>query len=503
MSKRKSEANTKKKTESTDEKQQSELSDNRQYLRLETLISEEESDIFESIDFSSSDNADITNEFYPLFKMVKKAATADKITEKKKKSKAKVIEHNFAAVLFSSVIMAVFFLVLFYPEAEIINDETTAVAVNSETPEEVTTLFPVKEPFAPSHHDEMQQRIDEIAKKNRAVGLQVAVIESGEVSDTFCYGWAQLNRVKMTTEHKIRTASISKILVGIGAMLLYENDIIDLDASIGKIWGTDIVNPYYPDSPVSIRTMLNHTSTIPAYSDDYSMYFRSVLNRFDDSFNNARPGSIEAYYYNNYVFRALGMTLELAADEKLDKILHDNIYDPLGIDAAFAAGDLVNTDKIVTLYDENRKVERSAATLSTFHVHDGIAEEGLYFAGGLTISAADLAKIICILVNDGQYEDIRFLSAESVDIMESCISDPLPDGTYQGTPLLYMPELYGREGIFFHTGSAYGAFNCISYDPVTGDGVVVLSTGAVDLGETADIRYICDSINEYVYSMIA
>lgn len=480
----------------------SDLSESQYASLIEKLIAEDESESFDAIDFSVSATEKINNDFYVLLKDIKQSEPNDN-KHRQKNSLIKILKRNFASVLFASVILAVFFTVLFFPESENTVLEETVIDVSVTEVSEEPTLYPEEELYAPLHHEELQKGIEEIAYKNRAVGLQVAVIESGELSDTFCYGWAQLNKVKMTSEHKIRVASVSKVLVGMGAMLLREKGIIDMDESIGNIWETEIVNPYYPDSPVSIRTMLNHTSTIPAYADSYSMYYNSVRNRFDDAFNNVRPGSFEAYYYNNYVFRALGMTLELAADEKLDKILHDNIYNPLDIDAAFAAGDLKNTDMIATLYDENRKVERSASTLSTFHVQDGIAEEGLYFAGGLTISAYDLAKIVCILVNNGTYNDIQFLSEESVDIMESCFSEPLPDGSYQGTPLLYLSEIYGREGIFFHTGSAYGSFNCMSYDPLTGDGVVVLSTGAVDLGDTADMRYICDSINDYIYSAIA
>ena len=47
-----------------------------------------------------------------------------------------------------------------------------------------------------------------------------------------------------------------------------------------------------------------------------------------------------------------------------------------------------------------------------------------------------------------------------------------PDGTWQALGLRSQDSLYGRNALYYHTGSAYGVFNCMSYDPETRDGVV-------------------------------
>lgn len=450
-------------------------------------------------------NKDIkkNNEVSQKQKAVKKKKKSDKaecnIENTKCNKRNNPLVLFFILFVLMSVVAAGFLSVNYFPDKY---EETTSSDFVTEQTAATTTEESVTEAFCLNNYDTIQQQIDYIAERNGAVGVQVAVIEDGSISGLFNYGWAKLNKTEMTDDHKIRVASISKILVGIAAMLLYEDGIIDIDKSIAGIWDTEIQNPYYPDDPITIRNMLNHTSSIYSYGDDYSMYYSSVKNRFKNCYSELRPGDISAWCYNNYVFRALGMTLELAADRKLDDILAEKVYGPLDIDAAFAAGDIKGTDLIVTLYDEDNNVERSADRLSTFHCSENPGAEGLYYAGGLTISANDLAKIVCMLVNEGEYEGQQILSKKSVRIMESCFTEPLEDGTYQGTPLVYMPGLYGREGIYFHTGSAYGSFNCMSYDPKTGDGVVVLTTGAVDLARTADIRYICDDINSFIYDVI-
>lgn len=350
---------------------------------------------------------------------------------------------------------------------------------------------------------EIQKRIHEISEKYGATGIQVAIVDNGSVVASFAYGWATKETEPMTADHKMRVASISKVVVGMAAMLLQEDGIVDIDASIGDYWGVTAQNPSYPDSPISIRSILSHTSSIISYSDDYSTDYYSIRSRLSNGYRNTEPGNIESRSYNNYAFRVLGSTLEIAAGQCIDSILQEKLFSVMDIDAAFAAGDITETDMLVTLYRENGDIARSVETQKAIHLSDVPGENGAYFAGGLTISANDLAKLIALLASDGSYLGTELLSSASVETMESYIPTPLADGSYQALPLFYATDLYGREGIYYHSGSAFGVFNCISYDSETGDGVVVLTTGANGSADHYDIYNICDEINEYIYRLIA
>ena len=332
--------------------------------------------------------------------------------------------------------------------------------------------------------------------------MQVAVIDNSTVAGAYSCGWATVDNDSMTNDHKIRIASISKVVVGMAAMLMAEDGIIDLDESIGTYWGITVKNPSYPNDPVSIRTILNHTSSIGALSNDYSTDFSSVLSRLPNCFSNLRPGSISSWYYNNYAFRLLGMTLELAAGQSLDEYLDKKIFSVIDIDAAFASGDIDTPELLATLYRNSGAVAWSKEDLQAFHASDIPGGDGNYFAGGLTISAADLAKLFALLAADGNYNGNQLMQAGSVEAMETYDPHILQDGTCQANPLVCAPGLYGRNELYFHTGSAYGVNSCASYDPATGDGVIVLTTGADT--ETADlygISCICDEINAYIYNL--
>ena len=72
----------------------------------------------------------------------------------------------------------------------------------------------------------------------------------------------------------------------------------------------------------------------------------------------------------------------------------------------------------------------------------------------------------------------------------------------QCRPLRYQDELYGRDGLYYHTGSAYGQYALLSYDPDTGDGVVVLTSGADGAEDEHGIYAICGEIAQAAYAAI-
>lgn len=355
-----------------------------------------------------------------------------------------------------------------------------------------------------ANHDAMQAKVNEIAAKYGAIGLQVAVLEDGVVTDSFAYGWATKKTDPMTTDHKMRVASLSKVSVGMAAMVLRDRGVIDLDASIGDYWGVPTKNTRYPNSPVSIRSLLSHTSSIPLYGDDVSRSKSAVESKLrNNQYNNMKPGNVWSWGYNNYGFAVLGMTLELAGKDYLDNILNKNLWSVMEIDAAFEGGEIQATDKLVTIYRNDGSVGRSVAAQQNYKRPSAPGETGSSFAGGLTISANDQVKLLSLLANDGTYQGLRLLSKESVALMETRFEQILSDGTYQALSLRSQDNIYGRERLYYHTGSAYGVYNFMSYDPKTGDGIVVLSSGASASKDEKGIYAVCGNISKYFYELTA
>lgn len=354
-----------------------------------------------------------------------------------------------------------------------------------------------------AEHEQIQEHVDAVAKKYGASGLQVAVVENGHVTDSFAYGWATRKTDEMTPDHKMRVASISKVIIGMDAMRMAEDGLLDLDAPVGTYWGLDFKNPYYPDRPVSARRIMTHTSSI-VLLDAISAYTSAGVKSRQQSaagYSRGVPGSLGSWGYNNYAFGVLGMTLELAAGQTLDQTLRQYFFEVLDIDAGFYAGDVKDASRLVTLVGHDGTVQRSVAAQKSMHA-GAPGSSGSAFAGGLTISANDLAKMVAVLAGGGEYEGLKMLSPASVESMEAFEEQTVSGGFYQAVPLRYRRDIYGRDGLYYHTGSAYGVYNCMSYDPSSGDGVVVLSVGASATQDAYGIYAVCGNISDYIYQTI-
>jgi CubicO group peptidase (beta-lactamase class C family) len=59
-----------------------------------------------------------------------------------------------------------------------------------------------------------------------------------------------------------RIASITKVVTAIGVMRLVEAGKLDLDTDIGRYLGYDVRNPQFPRVPITLRTLLTHTSSL-------------------------------------------------------------------------------------------------------------------------------------------------------------------------------------------------------------------------------------------------
>ena len=351
-------------------------------------------------------------------------------------------------------------------------------------------------------HEAVSGAVDEAARRYGAVGVQVAVVEKGAVTDVYHWGWAVKDSVPMTSRHKMRTASLSKVAVGLSAALLREEGAVDYDADIGVYWGKDARNPRCPEEPVTIRTMLNHTSTL-RNSEEIAWDYAGVREQLGSpaGYGGGTPGDLENWSYNNHAFGILGQTLELAAGRYLDDVLKERLLTPLDADGSFAAGDLEEPELITPLYRIS-SVGRSASSLRSIHQWSAPGATGRQFAGGFTSNAEDLAKLTAVLAGDGCFQGVRLMEAASVELMESHDAQALPDGSWQALPMRLRQNLYGRERLYYHTGSAYGVYHLLSYDPDTGDGVVVLTMGASGEKDGHGIYAVCGEISEAVYGAI-
>jgi len=93
--------------------------------------------------------------------------------------------------------------------------------------------------------------------------------------------------------------------------------------------------------------------------------------------------------------------------------------------------------------------------------------------GGMKISATDLATYMMMHANYGKYIGARIISKNSALQMQT----PLSDNRSYGFAIETTSKLIEGKKMVGHTGSAYGLFSAMFFNPEEKFGIVVISNG--------------------------
>lgn len=347
---------------------------------------------------------------------------------------------------------------------------------------------------------DVDEVIQQVMTNYSASAVSVAVVEEGEVTACGAWGWAIQDQTPMTDDTAVRIASISKVVEGMAAMKMVEDQTLDLDAPLSSYWGKSVQNPYSTLQP-SPRSLMTHSSTLKELEATLGLSkLRNTLSR-SSAWRDAEPGSADSWSYSNFGFCIFGTTLELASGQILDDYLQEQFFVPLGINASFHAARL-DPERLANLYEPNWDISRSIQTQISQPVPKEIGMGGTYYAGGLTISAQDMAKLVAVLCGDGTYQGIQYLLPQSVAAMEAP-QFTVTNGEYtpfqQCLVLRRQDGLWGQSQLCYHTGSGYGVYSLMSYNPETGNGVVVITTGAYWEVNQYGLYALCSDLSEALY----
>ena len=132
----------------------------------------------------------------------------------------------------------------------------------------LTLLLPVAPCLA-------QTPFDEWASTHQIMGHSIALQQGDDPIQLWTGGWRNWDdQLPVEPSTVFRVASVSKSVTALGAMRLWSEGLLDLDAEVGTILEGlqphGIVHPTHPDQAVTVRHLLTHTSGLrdgSGYSD--------------------------------------------------------------------------------------------------------------------------------------------------------------------------------------------------------------------------------------------
>jgi len=349
--------------------------------------------------------------------------------------------------------------------------------------------------------------IQEIINQSNVAGLSVAVVKNNKIIYTHSFGVKNIEeKTPLTDDCIFRIASISKSFSATSIMQLVEAKKLSLEDDASNLVGFTLRNPKFPAKVITLKMLLSHRSSI---NDSQGYFSLETINPATNPdwakcYNNYEPGT--GYMYCNLNYNMTGAIIEKYAGERFDQYVKHHILDPLGIYGGYCV-DSLDKSRFATIYEYNKD---SAKFIYSPNAYAPRSEEIAHYemgkttpifspTGGMKISATDLAKYMTMHSNLGKYNGIRIISKKSARQMQT----PLSLDENYGLAILKTDKLIEGKILTGHTGSAYGLYSAMFFEPNEKFGIVVISNGCNPTYENGFNAVIRNTVNCLYKNLIA
>jgi CubicO group peptidase (beta-lactamase class C family) len=337
------------------------------------------------------------------------------------------------------------------------------------------------------------------------VGIGAAVLIDGQIAWVHSWGHRDVERTRPFTTHTpMKIASVTKPFVGVLLMQAVRACRLSLDEDINRYLPFRVVNPHHPAERITLRHLATHTSgitdrrsvyratyhwgadatpTLEAFLTDYFTPGAPLYDR--ENFLDARPGAQRDYC--NICAGLAGLIVERALRARLDSLLAERIFTPLGMMNSGMRLDAMPPDALSTHF-----VVSHGVVVPIPH-YSGVT----YPDGGVRSSITDLSRFFAAMLNDGLFATTRIL--ESADAREmqrfQFTAQSHPDN---------FPPAEGNSGLFWrtkrngalvgHGGNDPGVFIDMLSSPDRRVAVILMTNTSVPFDEMQPVLAIWDAL---------
>ena len=354
------------------------------------------------------------------------------------------------------------------------------ISAKAETADELTT----------------DEALRKIFKSNRASGAAVVVAKDGEIVYQYQYGWAdKRDKEPISLRTYFRIASVTKLVSAIHVMQLVERGKLSLDTDIGEYLGYRVRNPYAKSTPITLRMLMTHTSSLSNKGGFPSVRnsLRSLISTEEPNHANwyrETPGSV--YRYSNFGAGVMGSLIESVTGLNVNDSITESLFRPLDIDAAYAAGLLAAPQDVPDLYNAAGAMYASRNKNLT-RDWDSSVDPDFHFritVGQLWIRPSDLCRLGIMLCDGGVLDGQTVLRPETVAEMmadqqgRAGITADTPYGlcVHHETTLVDGKTLYGHQGV------TEGLLCNLYFDPETRFVFVLCTNGSSNIMDHRVVR---------------
>lgn len=202
------------------------------------------------------------------------------------------------------------------------------------------------------------------AEREGLVGGTIIAISKSKGTYLRSFGVADIGLgLEMKDCQKYRVASITKVFMGVATLMLVDEGVISLDTVVGDYLDDKYTFDIDGIEEVTVEQLLNHTSGIPNYDDDFR-YAQMILNEPGRTItleqkldlirgkNRAPDWVIRKFgqLYSNTNYLVLQLILEKASGQSYEDFLRKRIIEPLRLDDTSFSSENPYPDGLATGY---------------------------------------------------------------------------------------------------------------------------------------------------------
>ncbi len=305
-------------------------------------------------------------------------------------------------------------------------------------------------------------------ENDEVAGAVTLFAEGGELKHLAAAGHADIEAdEKMETDDLFWIASMTKPVVGVAVLMLQDEGKLSIDDPVSKYL------PEYEDlkdadgDPVSITIAqcLAHISGLADLSREESQQVTTLAEIASLAAAkpvNFPPGSKWSYCQTS--INAVARIVEVVSEQDFPEFLEERLFGPLGMkDTTFYPTE-AQADRLATAYRVTDDGEFEPAPVPILHGKSLASRERAPLAnGGLFSTARDYYQLCRMLLNEGELDGRRYLSAEAVGKLSELQTGELATGFTpgngwaigtcvvrepQGTTAALSPGSYGHGGAY-------------------------------------------------------
>ena len=301
----------------------------------------------------------------------------------------------------------------------------TGVFSNAQSDFEISS--PESQGFSSEKLTLLNQAMHSYVDDNELSAIQTAIVKNGKLIHFDSYGSSDISENDPLEEDDIfRIASMTKPIVSIGLMMLYEE---------GKFNLNDPVYKYIPEfknltikKRKKVKPVKNHVKIIDLLRHSAGLNFkgpedyRKVISMNLEEYTKEsvkeplrfEPGTTWWYSSSTDI---CGYLIEILSGQKLDVYLKDKIFDPLKMDDTSFELPKNKLDRLTTLYVVGEKKELvSFDNKSNSPFKNKVTL--LNGSGGLLSTTKDYLKFSVMLLNNGSIGGEQILKKSTLDLMK-------------------------------------------------------------------------------------